>query len=379
MDFNLTDTQQMLRDTAARLIRERYGFEQRAKILASEEGFSRQMWATFAEMGLLGVEIAEEFGGIGGTFQDLAIVLEAFGRGMVVEPFLPTVVLGAGLLRAAGNEEQKSKLLPRVAEGSLFLAFAHGEPRSRYSLTHVTTTATGDAQGYTLKGAKAVVLGGDCADILIVSARTSGGPDAQDGLSLFLVERGAPGLKIRGYPNVDGTRAAEVTLEDVRVPHSALLGPEGGAFPFIQQAIDRGIAALCAEAVGNMQALNEVTLDYLKTRTQFGVPIGSFQVLQHHMVDMYIAHEQARSMSILAADRADSADAQARTRAISAAKVQIGRSGRFIGQQAIQMHGGIGTTIEYSAGHYFKRLTTIDRTFGDADFHLTRFATLDAA
>ncbi|MFL5353030.1 acyl-CoA dehydrogenase family protein [Archangium sp.] len=375
MDFSLSDTQQMLRDTAARLIRERYGFEARAKILASADGFSRELWATYAELGLLGVEIPEEHGGIGGTFQDLAIVLEAFGRGMVVEPFIPTVVLGAGLLRAAGSDAQKSELLPRVAEGKLFLAFAHGEPRSRYSLTHVTTKATGGAEGYTLHGSKAVVLGGDCADSLIVSARTAGKPDERDGLSLFLVERGAPGLKLRGYPTVDGTRAAELSLEGVRVPRSALLGPEGGAFPFIQQAVDRGIAALCSEAVGNMQALNEVTLDYLKTRTQFGVPIGSFQVLQHHMVDMYIAQEQARSMAILAADRADSTDAPARTQAISAAKVQIGRSGRFVGQMAIQLHGGIGTTLEYSAGHYFKRLTTIDRTFGDADFHLTRFAT----
>ncbi|WP_224365547.1 acyl-CoA dehydrogenase family protein [Hyalangium versicolor] len=378
MDFSLTDTQRMLRDTATRLIRERYGFESRAKILASPEGISRDMWATFAELGLLGVEIPEEFGGIGGTFQDLAIVLEAFGRGMVVEPFLPTVVLGAGLLRAAGSEAQKSQWLPRVIDGTAFLAFAHGEPRSRYSLTHVTTTAQGDAQGYTLQGTKAVVLGGDSAHLLIVSARTAGAQDAQDGLSLFLVERDTPGVKIRGYPNVDGTRAAEVTLENVRVPRAALLGPEGGAFPFIQQAIDRGIAALCAEAVGNMEALNEVTLDYLKTRTQFGVPIGSFQVLQHRMVDMFIAHEQARSMAILAADRADSTDASARTQAISAAKVQIGWSGRLIGQQAIQLHGGIGTTIEYSAGHYFKRLTTIDRTFGDADFHLTRFANISS-
>ncbi|HEX5752027.1 MAG TPA: acyl-CoA dehydrogenase family protein [Archangium sp.] len=379
MDFSLSDTQQMLRDTAARLIRERYGFEARAKILASADGFSRELWATFAELGLLGVELAEEHGGIGGTFQDLAIVLEAFGRGMVVEPYIPTVVLGAGLLRAAGSDAQKAELLPRLAEGKLFLAFAHGEPKSRYSLTHVTTTARGGADGYTLDGAKAVVLGGDCADYLIVSARTAGKPDAQDGLSLFLVERGAPGLKIRGYPTVDGTRAAEVTLQGVRVPRSALMGPEGGAFPFIQQASDRGIAALCSEAVGNMQALNEVTLDYLKTRTQFGVPIGSFQVLQHHMVDMYIAHEQAKSMAILAAGRADSTDAPARTKAMSAAKVQIGRSGRFIGQWAIQLHGGIGTTMEYNAGHYFKRLTSIDRTFGDADFHLTRFATSDAA
>lgn len=379
MDFNLTDTQQMLRDTADRLIRERYGFEQRAKILKSPDGFSRGMWATFAELGLLAIEVPEEFGGIGGTFQDVAIVLEAFGRGMVVEPFIPTAVLGAGLINAAGTEGQKAELLPRIAEGGLFLAFAHGEPKSRYALAHIATRAVAEGDGFTLTGEKAVVLGGDCADLFIVSASTAGAAGERDGLSLFLVPRDADGMSVRGYPTVDGTRAAEVSLQGVKVPRSALLGPEGGALPFIEQAVDRGIAALCAEAVGAMEALNEQTLDYLKTRTQFGVPIGSFQVLQHHMVDMYMAHEQARSMAILAADRADSPDALARAKAISAAKVQIGKSARHIGQQAVQMHGGIGITMEYSAGHLFKRLTTIDRTFGDADFHLARYAELSAA
>ena len=374
MDFTLSDTQQMLQDTAVRLVRERYGFEDRKKILASPDGFSRRMWATYAELGLLGIEMEEEHGGIGGTFQDLAIVLEAFGAGLVVEPFIPTVVLGAGLVRAAGTDAQKADILPRVAEGAHFLAFAHGEPRSRYTLTAVSTTARADGDGFVLDGHKAVVLGGDCADTFIVSARTAGGPRDRDGLSLFLVPRDAAGLTVRGYPTVDGTRAAEVVLAGVRVPRSALLGPEGGALPFVEQALDRGCAALCAEAIGVMQALNALTLDYLKTRTQFGVPIGSFQVLQHRMVDMVIAQEQAKSMAILAADRADSADAQERARAVSAAKVQIGRSGRHVGQEAIQLHGGIGITDEYAAGHYFKRLTAIDRTFGDADFHLTRFA-----
>jgi alkylation response protein AidB-like acyl-CoA dehydrogenase len=374
MDFNLTDTQRMLEDTATRLVRERYGFEDRKKILASADGFSRELWAIFAELGLLGIEIAEEYGGIGGAFQDTAIVLEAFGRGLVVEPYLATVVLGGGIVALAGSDAQKQEILPKMVEGQLFLALAHGEPKSRYTLNHVETKATKTAEGYRLDGAKAVVLGGDCADLFIVSARCSGRPLDRTGISLFLVPRDAKGLEIRGYPNVDGTRAAELTLTDVAVPASALLGPEGGAFPFIEHAIDRGIAALCAEAVGVMAALNEVTLDYLKTRTQFGTPIGAFQVLQHRMVDMVVAQEQASAIALLAADRANDPNPAERRKPISGAKVQIGRSGHLIGQDSVQMHGGIGITMEYIGGHYFKRLTMIDRLFGDADHHLARFA-----
>jgi alkylation response protein AidB-like acyl-CoA dehydrogenase len=376
MNFDLTDTQRMLQDTAARLVRERYSFEERGRILASPDGFSREIWALFAELGLLGIEIAEEYGGIGGDFQDLAIVLEAFGRGLVVEPFIPTVVLGAGLISAAGTSEQKDEILPKLAAGQLFMALAHGEAKSRYSLAHVETKAQRSDDGYILTGAKAVVLGGDCADIFIVSARTSGATTDSTGISLFLVERGSPGLEIRGYPNVDGTRAAELTLEGVHVRAAQLLGTEGDAYALIEHAVDRGIAALCAEAIGVMAALNDITLDYLKTRTQFGVPIGSFQVLQHRLVDLFVAQEQAASLAILAADRANSTDSTDRRRAVSAAKVLIGRSGRLIGQESIQMHGGIGLTKEYNAGHFFKRLTIIDRTFGDTDYHLTRFAAL---
>ena len=376
MNFDLTDTQRMLQDTAARLIRERYSFEERNKILASPDGFSREIWAIFAELGLLGVELPEEYGGIGGDFQDLAIVLDAFGRGLVVEPFIPTVVLGAALVNTAGTAEQKDEILPKLAEGQLFLALAHGEPKSRYTLSHVETKAARSDNGWILSGHKAVVLGGDCADIFIVSARTSGNTTDQDGISLFLVERGAPGLEIRGYANVDGTRAAEVTLEGVHVSAGELLGPEGGAYALIDQATDRGIAALCAESIGVMAALNDITLDFLKTRTQFGVAIGSFQVLQHRMVDLIIAQEQATSLAILAADRANAEDAKDRARAVSAAKVLVGRNGRLVGQDSVQMHGGIGVTKEYTAGHYFKRLTMIDRSFGDTDFHLARFASL---
>ncbi|HLZ66751.1 MAG TPA: acyl-CoA dehydrogenase family protein [Aliidongia sp.] len=374
MDFSLSETQRMLAETTDRLVRERYGFEDRKKIIAGPDGFSRPLWAQFAELGLTGLGIAEEHGGLGGTMGDLAVVAETFGRALVVEPFMPTLVLGAGTLGFAGSEAQKAELLPQVVAGELFLALAHGEPKSRYTLAHVETTATADSGDYLLTGAKAVVLGGDAADRFLVSARTSGTKSDADGISLFLVPRDAAGLAIRAYPNIDGTRAADLVLDRVRVPASARIGEIGQALPIVTQAVDRAIAYLCAEAVGAMQALNALTLDYLKTRTQFGVPIGSFQVLQHRMVDMEVALEQARSMAILACDRVDDPDARERSRAVSAAKVQIGRSGRLIGQSSVQMHGGIGITDEYAGGHYFKRLTLIDRTFGDADHHLSRFA-----
>jgi alkylation response protein AidB-like acyl-CoA dehydrogenase len=374
MDFTLSETQRLLADTTERLVRERYGFEERRKILAGPDGFSRPLWATFAELGLTGLGIAEAHGGLGGGTAEIAVVAEAFGRALVVEPYLPTIVLGAGTLDLAGSDAQRAELLPRVAAGELFLALAHGEPKSRYTLCHVETRAAADGGDYLLAGAKAVVLGGDAADHFLVSARTAGGTNDPHGISLFLVPRDAAGLAIRAYPNIDGTRAADLRLDRVRVPASARIGQDGQALPIVAHAIDRGIAYLCAEAVGAMQALNALTLDYLKTRTQFGVPIGSFQVLQHRMVDMEVALEQARSMAILAADRADDPHPQERRRAVSAAKVQIGRSARLIGQSSVQMHGGIGITDEYAGGHYFKRLTIIDRTFGDADHHLARFA-----
>lgn len=374
MDFTLTETQRMLAETTDRLVRERYGFEDRKKIIAGPDGFSRPMWATFAELGLTGLGIAEEHDGLGGSLGDIAVVAETFGRALVVEPFMPTMVLGAGTLGFAGSDAQRADILPRVVTGALFLALAHGEPKSRYTLCHVETRAAADGGDHLLTGAKAVVLGGDAADYFLVSARTDGATTDQHGISLFLVPRDAAGLTIRSYPNIDGTRAADLSLDRVRVPASARIGQLGQGLPIVTHAIERAIAYLCAEAVGAMQALNALTLDYLKTRTQFGVPIGSFQVLQHRMVDMEVALEQARSMAILACDRADDQHPRERTRAVSAAKVQIGRSGRLIGQSSVQMHGGIGITDEYAGGHYFKRLTLIDRTFGDADHHLTRFA-----
>jgi len=374
MDFDLSNEQRLLDETVRRLIKDEYAFERRKKYRAERDGFSRELWARYAELGLLGLTLSERHGGFGGGAVETMIVMESFGRGLVVEPFLATVVLGAGLVQALGSRAQQEAILPRVAQGELLLAFAHSERTARYRLSHVETEARRAGDGYRLSGQKGVVLHGDVADKLIVSARTSGGARDSQGISLFLIDRDAQGVAVRSYPTIDGLRAAEIELEGVRVGREALLGPENGAYMAIEHTVDRALAALAAEAVGLMEALNATTLEYLKTRKQFGVPIGSFQALQHRMVDMTLEHEISRSMAILAALSADSNDRTQRRRAISGAKVQIGRSGRFVGEQAIQLHGGIGMTDEYIAGHYFKRLRMIDQTFGDVDHHLDQFA-----
>ena len=375
MDFKLTETQTLLQDTADRLVRERYSFEERKKILAGDSGFSNTLWSELAELGLLGVEIDEDCGGSSGSFADLAVVLEALGRGLVIEPYLSTVVLGAGLVSAAATGARRKDILSGVAAGALKLALAHGEARARYCLQHVETSAHRDGGDFVLDGAKAVVLGGDKADLLIVSARSHGGVTDKNGISLFLVDAKTPGVHIRGYRNMDDRGAAEITFDKVRVPESALLGALDGGLPFIEAAYDRGAAALCCEGIGAMSAVNAITLEYLKTRMQFGRPIGKFQVLQHRMADMVMAEEQARSMVFLAVEYANEKDAAIRGPFISAAKVQISNSGQIVGRGAIQLHGGIGMTKEYVAGHYLRRLTGIEKMFGDIDYHIGRFAT----
>ncbi len=374
MDFTLTETQSLLQDTANRLVRERYTFDERKKITAGDKTYSQAMWNEFATLGLLGVEISEECGGIGGSFADMAIVLEAFGRGLVVEPYLSTVVISAGLVNATAAGERRVDLLSRIASGDLKLALAHGEAKARYALEHVETRARREGGDFIIEGAKAVVMGGDSADILIISARTQGEIADRNGISLFLADANAPGIHRRTYRNMDDRGAAEITFEKLRVPESALLGPLHGALPFIEAANDRGAAALCCEAIGAISAVNALTLDYLKTRTQFGRPIGKFQVLQHRMADMVMAEEQARSMVYLAVDFANEQDAALRAPAISAAKVQISSSAQIAGRGAIQLHGGIGMTMEYIAGHYMRRLTAIEKMFGDIDYHIGRFA-----
>ena len=374
MDFDLTDEQRLLKDSVDRLIADQYQFEQRKKYMAEPAGWSQSIWSQLAELGLLGLPFPEAQGGFGGGAVETMIVMEAFGRGLVLEPYYPTVILGGGLLRRAASDAQRAALVPLVVSGAMKLAFAHIERHSRYDLANVTTTARKDGDGYVLDGAKSVVLHGDCADRILVTARTGGSQRDRGGVGLFLVDPSASGVSRRGYPTQDGLRAAELTLSGVRVPADGVFGTD--CLPAIEHAVDEAIAALCAEAVGTMQAMHDTTLEYLKTRQQFGRPIGSFQVLQHRSVDMLVALEGARSMAMFAAVTAGEDDATERQRAISAAKIQIGRSGKHIGQEAIQLHGGIGMTQEYKVGHFFKRMTMIDQMFGDADVHTAKLARL---
>jgi pimeloyl-CoA dehydrogenase small subunit len=372
MDFDLSEDQRLLKDSVDRLIADQYQFEQRKKYLREPAGYSAAMWDQITEMGLLGLPFEETLGGFGGGAVETAIVMEAFGRGLVLEPYFATVILGGGLLRRAAPAALLSALAPEVAAGKLKLAFAHVERHSRYNLADVSTTARKDGSFYILDGAKSVVIHGDTADRIFVTARIAGERRARNGIGLFLIDPATPGVARRGYPTQDGLRAAELTLTNVRVTADDLLNDN--ALPMVEHVVDEAIAALCAEAIGALQSMQDLTLEYLKTRKQFGRPIGSFQVLQHRSVDMLVAVEQARSMAMFAAVMAAEENPIERRRAISAAKVQIGRSARHVGQEAIQLHGGIGMTNEYAAGHYFKRVTMIDQLYGDADTHLTYLA-----
>ena len=376
MNFEFSEEQVQLRDSLLRYMQKAYGFEQRREIIRSSPGWSREHWKQFAEMGLTAIGLPEDHGGLGGDAFDTYVVMETFGRGLVIEPYLATVVLGAGLIARAGTGAQKSELLPKVASGELQLALAHQEAAGRYELAHVATKATANRNGYTLDGVKTVVLNGADAGGIIVSARTSGGARDAQGVSLFLIDAKAAGVSLHGYPTQDGQRAAELTLKNVQVGADALVGKLNEGLPLVEHAVERAIAALCAEAVGAMGALLEITGAYLKTRKQFGIAIGTFQVLQHRMADMLMAVENAKSMAYLAAAKLDSSDAAVRRRTISAAKALIGQAGRHVGQQAVQLHGGIGVTDELNVSHYFKRLTMIDLSFGDAAHHLARYSDL---
>ena len=376
MDFELSEDQVLLQESVQRFVQDNYSFEQRRKIVDNDKGFSETHWKQFAELGWLGMAFPEAVGGYGGTPVETMIVMEEFGKGLVAEPFVSTVVLGGGAIIAGGSAEQQQEIVGKIAEGELKLALAFAERQSRYNLADVETKAEAAGSDYILSGAKSVVFGAPSADKFIVSARTSGGSREEVGISLFLVDSNAAGVAVRGYPTVDGLRAGEVTLNNVKIPGSAMVGGKDQGFDILDHVIDHAIAATAAEATGAMSALNNMTLEYIKTREQFGQPIGKFQVLQHRMVDMFIAHEEAKSMSMMVAMRVSDEDVRERRKAASACKVQIAKSCRFVGQQAIQLHGGIGMTDEYAAGHYFKRLTMIDRSFGDSDFHLARFGQL---
>jgi pimeloyl-CoA dehydrogenase small subunit len=374
MDFELSPEQEQLRDNVARLMKDRYGFEARKTYRAAREGWSKALWGDYAKMGLLGAPFAESDGGFGGGAVETMIVMEEFGKALALEPYLQTVVLCGALVKHAASDKQRADLIGAIAAGELRLSFAHMEKQSGFDLHDVSLTAVKDGDSFVLKGEKTLVGHGDSADRLIVSARVEGGRRDRDGIGLFLVGADASGVSRRGYPTQDGQRAAEISFTDVRVAPQDVLGAPGDALPAIERAVDETIAALSAEAVGAMSEALAMTVDYLKTRKQFGVAIGSFQALQHRASDMVVALEQARSMMVLAAMAADEADAGERAKTMSAVKTQIGRSARFIGQQAVQMHGGIAMTYEYKVGHLFKRLTMIDGAYGDADLHVRRLA-----
>ena len=367
MNFDYNEEQQLLADSVRRYLAKDYAFEARKKIVASKDGGSPQVWAQLAEMGLTGLPFSPDYGGFGGGAVDLMGVMEAAGDALLVEPYLATVGLGAQFVARAGSDAQKKAILPAVVEGKLKMAFAHTEMGARYNLAKVEATAKKAGAGWEITGEKFVVLGAPAAEKFVVSAKTD------KGLSLFLVEKNA--ATVKAYVTLDEQRAGDVALKNSK---AELLGTEGGALPVIEEVVDYATALVCAEAVGAMKFACDTTLEYLKTRKQFGVTIGTFQALQHRMVDMFVSYEQAKSMACLAASKADSpVDAKDRARSISAAKIKIADNCRHISQEAIQLHGGMGMTDEMKVSHTFKRLTMIAQQFGDADHHLARFAQLN--
>ncbi len=375
MDFAYSEEQRMLADSVGRFAREIYSFENWRKLSETEDGFDRANWARMAELGWLGACLPEDYGGLNGGGVEAMVIAEAFGRGLMQEPYMWTAIVGAGLILAGGSAAQRDDLLPAIAEGRLMLSVAFAEPQSRFDLHDVACGAKAEGGGYLLSGHKSVVFHAQSADRIIVAARTGGGQRDRDGISLFLVPADAEGLTRRDYRTTDRRRASDLTFYGVRLGPDALVGPPGGGLPLLEQAIDRGSAFACAEAVGAMTVLNETTLAYVKTRKQFGRAIGDFQVIQHRLVDMMAALEEARSLALVAAVKLV-APAPERARAIAAAKAKAGQSGRFIGQQAIQLHGGMGMTDELSVGHYYKRLMMLDVLFGNADHQRQRFAAM---
>jgi alkylation response protein AidB-like acyl-CoA dehydrogenase len=374
MEFDYTEEQLALQDTLQKFIARDYDFEKRRGFSRSEPGYSPAAWSQYAELGLLSLPFPEPQGGLGGDAVDVMVVMEQIGQGLLLEPYLSSVVTCGGLLRDAASEAQKDQLLPAIGAGTLQIALAAYEAGGRYNLAHVGCKADARSAGWHLSGHKSVVLDGASADYFLVTARTAGKVGDRDGISLFLVPRGASGLTVRPYPTQSGGRAADLRLQNVALDAGALIGAADQGLPIVERAVDHACAALCAEAVGIMTALNQATLGYLKTRKQFGVAIGTFQALKHKMADMLIAAEQSRSMAIIAAVNADSPDAAQRRRAIAAAKAYIGQAGRLVAQQAVQMHGGMGVVDDLIVSHYFKRLTMIDLTFGDVDYQLAYFS-----
>lgn len=378
MDFNFTEEQSMVRDTVASFLQDKYDFETRRKIVSSDAGWRTDYWKAFAEeLGILGASFSEELGGLGGGAIDNMVIMEEFGKALVIEPYLGTVVIGGGFMKHSGHAGAAS-VIEGIVGGTTTIAFAYAEPQARYTWQDLKTAAKKDGAGWTLNGHKAVVVGAPFATHLVVTARTGGAQRDAGGVSVFLVDKSLPGIVTRDYPTVDGGRASEVYFENVSLPADSLIAEDG--LPLVNKVIDEATAAVGAEAVGVLRKLHEGTLDYAKQRKQFGTSIANFQVLQHRMVDMFIEVEQSVSMTYMATIKLDESDAE-RAKAVSAMKVRVGRACKFVGQNAIQIHGGMGMTDELAIGHYFKRASLIEGLFGSVDHHLKRYESLsfDAA
>jgi alkylation response protein AidB-like acyl-CoA dehydrogenase len=376
MNFSFTEEQSLLRDSLAAYLADHYDFETRRAAIKSETGWRPEVWKALAQdLGILGAALPEDLGGLGGGATETMVIMEQLGSALVVEPYMGTVVIGGGFLTRSNNPA-KADLLAKIVAGEAILAFAAAEPQGRYNWADLATTARKDGGGWVLNGQKAVVIGAPWASHLIVTARTGGSQREAGGVSVFLVDKSAPGVTTRDYPTVDGSRASEITFENVALPGDALIGAEGAGLPLVEAVVDEATVAVCGEALGVLRRLHEGTLEYTKQRKQFGQPISQFQVLQHRMVDMFIELEQSISMTYMATIKLSETDAAAKAKAVASAKVQIGRACRFVGQNAIQLHGGMGMTDEMAIGHYFKRATMIERQFGSTDHHLARYEAL---
>lgn len=373
MDFSFSEEQTLLQESVQRFIEKDYSFDQRQKLIKTDDGFDRGNWSVFAELGWLGLPFSEEAGGYGGGAIETMILMEEFGKGLVVEPYLSSVLMAGKCIEYGGSADQIENTLAEVIAGTKLGAFAFVEPQARFNLADTVTTATQSGDGYTLNGFKGVVLGGPSADFFIIPARTSGDQRDTNGITLFLVEASSKGLSRRDYATVDGLRASELTIENVAVSNTAVVGAQDSGYELMERVIDMAILAVSAEAVGAMEVLYKTTVEYCKTREQFGQPIGKFQVLQHRMVDMFVEHEQTKSLLYMAAMRLDDEYGVQARKAVSGLKVQVSKGGTFVGQNAVQLHGGMGMTDELNVGHYFKRLTTIDTLFGNGDFHLKKY------
>ena len=375
MDFTFNEEQTLIQDQVDQFVQKEYDWETRQSLSNSDLGFGEDNWKKFAELGWLGISVSEESGGFGGSAIESMLIMEAFGKGLVVEPFLETMIMSGGILDNHGSDQQKSSILEPAIAGEMQLALAYAEPQSRFNLSDVVTEAKEEGENFILNGYKSVVMNGPSAEKIIVSARTSGSQMEEEGISLFIVDAASEGLNRTNYKTVDGKRASDITIENLSVPKENIIGQINSGFKILDSAIDTAILAISAEAVGAMEVLYKTTVEYTKTREQFGTAIGKFQVLQHRMVDMFMEYEQCKSLLYMATMKHEEGSADAK-KAISGLKYQVGKAGKFIGQQAVQLHGGMGVTDELNVGHYFKRLTTVGTIFGNTDYHLKKYTSL---